>query len=103
MTSEDRIEQLEREVARLRSDLTEVIHIFSHEGGRARAFQQAVLAMITATPPNALLDKALPDLLARAEAHIVGEVLIEEHVDGIQSAQELILKHLEQSHRLYSE
>jgi chromosome condensin MukBEF ATPase and DNA-binding subunit MukB len=103
MTSEERIEQLEKEVAQLRCDLTEVIQIFSQEGGRARAFEQAVLALITATPPNALLDKVLPDLLARTEAHVVSEILMEPHLDGVQLAQELILEHLEKSHQLYAD
>jgi hypothetical protein len=102
MTPEARIASLEKQLAELNTRFGTLVDIVSNTGGGHRAFHQAVLALIKSAPPNALLDEALPAMMARAEANIVNEAMMESHLDGMQEAQQLIMAHHDESHRLYA-
>lgn len=96
MTPEDRIEALEKEVGRLNARLDQaiktIVEVTTGDRGGARAFEQAVLSILTATPPNETLDKDLTDRLGVMEAYAVGEVKSEEHIDGMQLAIKQIVE-----------
>lgn len=102
MTPETRIASLEKQIAQLNTRFETLVEIISNASGGHRAFHQAVLALIKSAPPNALLDEALPAMMAGAEANIVNEAMMESHLDGMQEAQQLIMAHHEESHRLHS-
>jgi hypothetical protein len=102
MTPEDRIEALEQEVEKLRADLAALVQVVSCEGGVQTVFQHAVVALITATPPNPLLEELLSENLARTEAQSVAGAEIDAYVEGVQEAQDYVLSGLEESRRLYA-
>jgi hypothetical protein len=102
MTPEARIASLEKQLAQLNSRFDTLVEIVSNLSGGHRAFHQAVLALVKSAPPSALLDAALPDMLARAESNIVNGPTMETYLDGMQEAQRLIMAHHEESHRLHA-
>jgi hypothetical protein len=103
MTPEARTEALETEVAKLRADLATIAHVLSSEGGKQAVFHDALVALITATPPNPVLEKILADRLARTEARSVAESNMEAYLDGVQSAQEYVQSGVAESRRLYAD
>jgi hypothetical protein len=60
-------------------------------------FQAAVLAVIVSHPRPDLLRPALNDHLARVDAGIVAESSSEEHLQGAQAAQKLLMLALSES------
>lgn len=90
MTDSKRIEALEQEVALLRRQLLEVMSVIQHVGGGARAFDNAVLAILRCGASPVLL-KQVEEHLLRAEAGIVSAAEDESHLIGFQESQEVIL------------
>ena len=102
MTPEQRIEALEKEVTQLRTDLATVVEAYSNSTGYDVAFRAAILAIMESAPPNEPLDRALKSSLARSEACLVGSVMIETHLEGMQEGQALIQAAREESARKFA-
>ena len=100
MDDDSRIEALEREVKQLRADLVELVGVFAHEVGKSRAIQQAVLALVSAAPISTELDEALAKNLAQMEATIVHTIVLEDHLDGMQQLQGMLLNARERSNTI---
>jgi hypothetical protein len=94
MTFEQRIAALEQELLQHRVASDETFRIHQHIGGEARIFQSAVLALVISHPRPDLLGPILENHLARIEAGVVAVSNTEEHLQGSQSAQKLIMQAL---------
>lgn len=62
-----------------------------------------MVALITATPPNPVLENLLSESLARTEAQSVAAAEIEAYLEGVQEAQDYVLSGLEEARSLYGE
>jgi hypothetical protein len=91
MNQEERVAQLEREIAKLKNDFEEYGRIAQDIGGSTRMFEAAVIALIASHPRPDLLASQLTDYLARVEAGIVHNSQAEEHLQGAQAAQTMLL------------
>lgn len=97
MTPDERIAELENDLAKLRSDLAEVLGFIQYVGGESRAFQSAVLALIASHPQPHALAPDLKHHLLRTEASIVHGAQDERHVQGMQAAQTVLLAALDEA------
>ena len=91
MTPEERIAALEQELAKLRAAFAETARIYQDIGGQSRMFEAAVLALVVAHPNPELLGPILHGHLSRIEAGAVAAAETEEHLQGVQNAQRVLM------------
>lgn len=101
MNQEERITKLEQELADLSNRFKIAGGILESFLGAQVMYQVAVDAIIVSHPYPPALRPVLTQLMARCEAHTVGEIRSEEHLSGLQSAQEGILRALDEAERLH--
>lgn len=97
MNSEERIAALEQELLQLRVAFAETARIHQDIGGQARMYEAAVLALVLSHPQPDLLGPVLHEHLARIEAGAVAVSNTEEHLQGVQDAQNLLMLALSES------
>ena len=97
----DRLDDLENQIASLRADLKTFVNIHQYLGGQNRAMENTVLALVASHPRPDLLAPVLNEHLSRTEAGIVAESRTEEHLQGFQEAQKLLLLALDSSYERY--
>lgn len=97
----DRIDELEQQVASLRADLQTFVKIHQYLGGQNRAMENTVLGLVASNPRPDLLAPVLNGHLAKTEAGIVAESQTEEHLQGFQDGQKLLLLALDSAYELY--
>ena len=97
MTQEERIATLEQELLQLRSAFAETARIHQELGGEARMFEAAVLALVLSHPMPNVLGPVLHEHLSKLEAGVVAVSNTEEHLQGVQSAQNLLMLALSES------
>lgn len=101
MNQEARIASLETALTDLRDAFAETARIHQELAGQARVFEAAVLALIASHPRPDLLGPHLARHLSRVEAGAVGAAETEEHVQGVQDAQAVLMLALSESNERY--
>lgn len=97
MDQEERIAELEKQVFDIKKRFDTLIEIHAEQEGYTRAFQQAVIAMISTFKPSPAFAESLKYWLASAEAGIVAEVKSEPYLSGMQRGQALLLAALDEA------
>lgn len=97
MTTNERVAALEKELSELRAAFAETARMHQELGGQARMYESAVLALIFSHPRPDLLGPHLENHLARVEAGVVAVSNTEEHLQGVQDAQNLLMLALSES------
>ena len=97
MKPEERIASLEQELSQLRSAFAEYSLIHQDIGGQSRMYEAAVLALVASHPRPDLLGPVLEEHLSRLEAGVVAVANTEEHLQGAQAAQEVLMFALSES------
>ena len=91
MNLEERIAELERELKQLQENFSETARIYQEIGGEARMYEAATHALILAHPDPVLLKHFLEDHLSRVEAGAVAAAETDEHLQGVQQAQTVLM------------
>lgn len=91
MSTEERIEKLETELAAFKANFQEYAKIHQYEIGESQAFRAAITALIAAHPDPDLLAVQLQEHMARPEAAEVFQANNEERLQGLQDAQTYLL------------
>lgn len=94
MTSEERIEALEKTILGMQSAFDDYASIHQQLAGQARIYEAAVSALVAAHPQPELLRPVLVHELALVDASSVAISNSEERVVGVQSAQRVVMKAL---------
>ena len=97
MSQEERIVALEKQLSELRASFAETALIYQHIGGETRMFEAAVLALIASHPRPDLLGPDLHQHLARVDASAVSAAETEQHLQGVQDAQTVLIVALDES------
>jgi hypothetical protein len=90
---------IEMEVKQLRADFASLAQLCLRQNGETHAYRSALLALITSHPRSDALDRTFRDELARTEARVVHECESEDYLEGMQSAQKLLLLALDESNK----
>ncbi|MVW64523.1 hypothetical protein GPY61_31885 [Massilia sp. NEAU-DD11] len=100
MTQEERIAQLEQEVAQLRSHVAEARDCLLHMAGTTRAFECAVLALLSSTKHPDAVAREVTRNLARLDSDLVFESISDAQLEGAQRASEVLLAALDAAQAL---
>ena len=98
MKPEERIAQLEQEVARLVRHSAETRDLCLVMAGAARAFEIAVLALLSSTKHPEAVEKEIAERLKGLDSELVFESMSEEQLDGAQRASEVLMSALQVAH-----
>jgi HEPN domain-containing protein len=100
MTLEDRIAQLERDLTEAKQNNAETRDSFLLMAGAARAFECALLALLSSTKHPEEVAQELGPLLNRLDSELVFESMSEAQIEGAQGASELLMATLGASRAL---
>jgi hypothetical protein len=91
MTPEERIAQLELEVVSLKKQAAATSVAVMYMAGSTRAFELAVLALLSSSKHPEAIERAITFPLNRMEAELVCESMSEEQLEGAQSAKDVLI------------
>jgi len=100
MTPEERIAQLEEELAQVKQHTAETRDCFLEMAGAARAFECAVLALLASAKHPDEVGSQLTVHLERLDAELVCASMSDAHLEGAQRASEVLIAALEYSRTL---
>jgi hypothetical protein len=95
MNDQQRIAALEQELVQLRAAFAEYARTHQELGGQGRAFEAAIFALVASHPRPDILGPSLQDHLAKLEAGVVAQAETDEHLQGVQDTQAVLLATLE--------
>jgi hypothetical protein len=87
MSNDERIAQIEKDLAEIKPELVSFGKMYEYEIGRADAFHAAIIALIAAHPDPDEVAKQVRQHVARPEAASVFGQGSEERLNGLQDAQ----------------
>lgn len=100
MTLEDRIAKLEQELAEAKQNNAETRDCFLQLAGASRAFECALLALLSSTKHPEPVAQELRRLLERLDSELVFESMSEAQLEGAQGASEVLMAAVESSRAL---
>jgi alkyl hydroperoxide reductase subunit AhpF len=100
MTPEERIAQLEQEVIHLRDQAAETRDCLLLLAGTTRAFECAVLALLSSSKHPEAVGKEIVRQLQRLDSDLVFQSMSDAQLEGAQRASEVLIAALEASQAL---
>ncbi len=97
MTPEERISQLEQELAEVKQHTAESREVLLEMAGATRAFECAVLAMLSAAKQSEAVGREIRRHLERLDSELVFQSMSEAQIEGAQRASEVLIAALEES------
>lgn len=98
MTPEERIAQLEQEVAQLKQHGAETRSVCLMMAGSARAFEIGVLALLSSTKQPEAVEKEVAERLRQLDSELVFGAGSEELLEAAQSASDVVMAALQVAH-----
>lgn len=98
MTPEERIAQLEQEVAHLKQQGAETRGLCLMMAGSARAFEIGVLALLSSTKHPEIVEKEVAERLRQLDSELVFGSGSEELLEAAQSASDVVMAALQVAH-----
>ncbi|MDO9002932.1 MAG: hypothetical protein Q7V20_05710 [Aquabacterium sp.] len=100
MTTEERIDKLEEDIAQLTVQNSELVALLQNLGGHQRMYHAAIESIIISHPYPQALRPVLETLLAAVDAAIVARAESDDHLEGAQASQECLMAALDEAERL---